>query len=797
MRITGIVLLLVFAAYTAQAQKKYTISGYIKDAQTTEALINAVVQSKTHNAVSTTNEYGFYSLTITEGSTDIVYSYVGYADSVIAISLQKDISINVNLSVVSELQEATVSAQSSRRSQNSTQMSTINIPIQQIKILPTFLGEVDILKSLQLMPGVQSGGEGSSGLYVRGGGPDQNLILLDGVPVYNASHLFGFFSVFNADAINNVELYKGGFPARYGGRASSVIDINMKEGNSQEFHGEGSIGFVSAKLTLEGPIVKDKTSFMVSGRRTYIDFLMKPFMGNLSGDEDTDLSLGYYFYDLSAKVNHQFSNKDRLFLSAYFGSDKFYMKEEESYSYDYANHSSTNKSRLQWGNLTSALRWNHVFSGKLFSNTTVTYSRFKFLTATDSEEKNYTSETRYYNMKYSSGIQDVSAKISFDYMPSPNHHIRFGGSGIYHDFNPGAMGLKSEEVRDTTIGANKIYTSEYSAYIEDDITITQKLKANIGLRWSAFSVRDQFYHHIQPRISARYLFTDEFAVKGSYANMVQYVHLLTNSGVSLPTDLWVPTTDVLKPQKSDQTALGFIYNQNNTYEFGIEGYYKTMDNILEYKEGTTTFDLEQNWENNVLQGGGKSYGVEFLVQKTRGKLTGWLGYTLSWTDRQFDYLNNGKRFYYKYDRRHDISLVVTYRPTSKIELSCTWVFGTGNAITIPVATHSGINPINPSESTPNINEYSDRNAYRMPSYHRMDIGVNFIKKKRWGERRWVISIYNVYNRKNPYFIDIDTDYSVSYDPSSSVTPITPTQKTKFVQYSIFPIIPSISYQFKF
>ena len=799
---------------TAQRAPRYTISGYMKDSLSTESLIGATVHNKTDMAGTSTNQYGFYSLTLPAGNVELVYSYVGYNAQTRSFSLSRDTVIDIAFEGALHLQEVQVTAERTARIQERTQMSSVSVPMVQIKSMPAFLGEVDVMKTLQLMPGIQSGGEGSSGLYVRGGGPDQNLILLDGVPVYNASHLFGFFSVFNADAINNMEAIKGGFPARYGGRVSSVLDINMKEGNMQKFSGEGGIGIVSAKLTLEGPIVKDRTSFIVSGRRTYVDALAAPFIAMANKrNEDEKFKVGYYFYDLTAKINHRFSAKDRIYLSAYMGDDKFYVWNEYKYYYFDGNYKktyngkSTTDGGIKWGNIITAFRWNHIFNPKLFGNTTLTYSRYRFNTGMDYREsykKHYGYDVselidinEFYSMQYNSGIHDWSGKIEFDYLPSPNHYIRFGGAAIYHSFNPGVMAIREDTARQD-IGAKKLYAYEYSVYAEDDIKLGSRLKANIGLHWSAFSVRSEFYNVLQPRVSARYLITPQLSAKAAYSRMAQYVHLLTNSSVGLPTDLWVPTTELLRPQKSDQIAVGFAQNFRGNYEISLEGYYKTMSNLLEYKEGAAFFDINDKWEHKILQGSGQSYGVELFAQKKTGSFTGWVGYTLSWTDRKFDDLNNGNRFPYKYDRRHDISIAFMKRLGKKIELSGSWVFGTGNCVTPPIGIYNVGHPIsnegmkpnqygylNPSPN--NVYDYGERNSYRMRAYHRLDASISFIKEKKWGERHWVIGVYNVYNRKNPFYMDVEQNNN--WENS--------TTQYKYVQYSLFPIIPSISYNFKF
>jgi hypothetical protein len=616
--------------------------------------------------------------------------------------------------------------------------------------------------------------------------------------------LFGFFSVFNADAINNVEIFKGGFPSYYGGRVSSVVDINMKEGNMQKFHGEGSIGVISAKMMLEGPVIKDKTSFIVSARRTYIDALLKPIIASSQSGSDDKTNAGYYFYDFTAKINHRFSAKDRIYLSFYAGDDKFYVENE--YRGGDSNTVSEYDAGISWGNMVTAFRWNHLFTNKLFSNVTLTYSRYRFLTDIESRETYETIDDsqnppktsikkEYYGADYNSGINDWSGKIAFDYIPSPNHYIRFGASAIYHTFNPGAMAYTVMSAK-ATYGANTVNSIEYSAYAGDDIRLTGRLKTNIGLHWSGFSVRNTFYNVLQPRVSARYLITDDMSLKASYSRMAQYIHLLTNSNIGLPTDIWVPVTDVLKPQSSHQVALGLVHNFKERYEISLEGYYKTMSNVIEYREGASFINADNNWENKVYQGNGTSYGVELFARKNLGSLTGWVGYTLSWTDRQFDQLNDGKPFWYKYDRRHDISIVVTNRFSKRVEMSGTWVFGTGNCVSIPIAIYEMPNPVNPVKSAMSsfveyreYYDFSKRGNYRMGAYHRLDLSVSFIKQRKKTERRWVIGVFNAYNRKNPFYMDVRAEYKPGYNSES--------RKYEYVQYSLFPIIPSVSYQLKF
>lgn len=762
----------------AQQVQKFTISGTVEDGTTGEKLIGASVYNGKTFQGTVTNAYGFYSLTLPADSVQLVVKYLGYKPVIMNIALQKSETINIRLTPQNEL--GTVEVVSQQRIEESSQMSTIEIPIQQIKNIPALLGEVDVLKALQLLPGVQSGGEGSSGFYVRGGGPDQNLILLDGAPVYNASHLFGFFSVFNADAIKNVELVKGGFPSRYGGRLSSVLEINMKEGNMKEYHGEGGIGIISSRLTVEGPIKKDTASFLFSARRTYIDVLARPFMGDNKG--------GYYFYDMNAKLNWKVAPKDHIYLSAYMGNDKFYVEQESKHISGGTTYRNRNDFNLGWGNITSTFRWNHLFTDKIFANTSVSYSRFNFFIGAiqeNIEEGPSGTSSQKFTLKYLSGISDYSAKIDFDYLPNPNHYIKFGVSNIYHVFNTGAMQYQMASI-DTTLGVKDIFANESAAYIEDDFKIGKKVKMNAGIRLAGFFVKEKFYPSFEPRASVRYLVKDSWSVKGSYALMTQYIHLLTNSGIGLPTDLWVPSTDIVKPERSQQVAAGVAHTlKGNQYEVSLEGYYKWMDNIIDYVDGANFLDPNKDWQRKVEAGKGWSYGGELFIQRKEGRFTGWIGYTLSWTNRQFSNINEGKIFPYKYDRRHDFEIVGTYKINDEVDISATWVYGTGNAISLPIAEYEGYSNT-PYDYFNTIEYYGDKNSFRMAAYHRFDIGANFRKKKTWKklewERTWNVSVYNLYNRKNPYFI-----YFGYNDLGQKVAK----------QVSLFPIIPSVSYNFVF
>jgi outer membrane cobalamin receptor len=799
-----IILLSIFSLISSiLIGQNYTLSGYVRDAQTGEKLIGANIYSQEGLNGTSSNAYGFYSLTLPEGNYEIVFSYVGYKTSIETINLNQNIDLEIDLEAAISLEEVEITANSNSQKVKSTQMSTIDLSVESIKKVPALLGEVDVIKALQLLPGVQSGTEGASGLYVRGGGPDQNLILLDGTPVYNASHLFGFFSVFNADAIKNVKLIKGGFPARYGGRSSSVLDISLKEGNMKEFKGSGSIGLISSKLTLEGPIIKDRTSFIISGRRTYLDLLAQPIIRAASG-EDEFTNQGYFFYDLNAKINHKISKRDHLYLSVYMGEDSFYQNQKPyTYLYDGNLYTNESQSNLGWGNITSALRWNHQYSSQLFSNLSLTYSNYNYEVKNYLEEIVQTSDsvtTEINSLSFISGIEDFAAKIDFDYVPATNHYIRYGANYIYHTFKPGASSYKIRNAEvgdiDTLLGEDYVHASEFYAYVEDDIKLTNRIKMNAGLHYSGFLVNDKYYHSIQPRFSARYLITNSLSMKMSYARMQQYIHLLTNNNIGLPTDLWVPATDNILPQNSDQVAFGFSKSFTEMYHMTIEGYYKKMNNLIEYSDGASFMGSNTGWEEKVEMGEGWSYGAEFFFEKKLGKLTGWLGYTLSWTNRQFEQLNQGQVFPYKYDRRHDFSAVVTFPVDENWDFSASWIYGTGTAHTLPTERYYGAGMDNhyyswfdyspygySSNSFSNEIEHVDsRNSIRAADYHRLDVSFQRKKQKKWGEAAWTLGVYNVYSRKNPFY------YYIGWDSRGN---------RALKRVSLFPFIPSATYSFKF
>lgn len=758
------------------SDKTHTISGYINEKGSGESLIgvNIYVQGTTYG--TSTNVYGFYSITLPGDFYELTISYVGYKTTIEKITLNKDIELNIELEGAYEVTSVEVKARIKPLESSRSQMSSIEIPIAQIKEIPALLGEKDVLKVVQLMPGVQTGNEGQSGFYVRGGGPDQNLIILDGAPVYNAFHLFGFFSLFNGDALKSVELIKGGFPARYGGRLSSVLDLHMKDGHKEEFHGEAGIGLISSRFTFEGPIKKNKSSFIVSGRRTYIDALIRPFMPREENG-------GYYFYDLNAKVNYDLGKKDKIYLSGYFGKDRFYVNAK--------NGDSDLNFGFEWGNATATARWNHQFSNKLFANTSLIFSNYRFLIS--AEEKN--SNGDFFTLRYYSQIRDYGVKYDLDYYPANGHHIKIGALATLHEFTPSATVFKNSFGDDNVDVRRKISGIESGLYIEDDMRLGKKFKVNAGVRISHFSNRDKHYVFPEPRVSAAYQLGKDMAVKSSFAVMNQYLHLVSNTGIGLPTDLWVPSTSNIPPQRSMQIATGIVKDfVKQDFTVSVEGYYKEMYNILGYKEGASflVFDDPSTidnyaWEDNVTSGRGWSYGAEFLLQKKKGRFSGWIGYTLSWTQLQFDDLNFGEKFWARYDRRHDASVVGIYKVNDKLSLSATWVYGTGQAITLPLANYNGVFDI-PGNSTINTNmqtqltDYGKKNDFRMAPYHRMDVSARFTKVKEKYSRTIELSFYNIYNRRNPFFYYASTD-------GSGVT--------KLKQITLFPIIPSISVSYKF
>lgn len=759
-----------------------SVSGYVTDAQNGERLAGATIYDmNTHNGVAA-NGYGFFSIRVVSLETArLRVSFVGYHSLDVLLNSIKDTLIDVRLVAGHELAEVKITAY--RPIEERNEMGVLSLSMQNVKRLPAIGGEADLMKSLQLMPGVSQGNELSAGLYVRGGSPDQNLMIIDDVPVYYVNHMGGFVSTFNADAINSVTLIKGGFPARYGSRLSSVMDVKLKEGNKEQFQGEGALGLISGKLTLQGPIEKGKASYLVSVRRMWIDAFMRPLTSLIEGSP----SIGYHFYDLNAKVNWQVGQRDHLYLSFYSGDDRliFSLNDKE-------NRRNENKT-LRWGNNVGALRWNHLFNPRLFSNITIAATRYRH--ATDDDVR---GDSVYHHQGFVSSITDVMLKTDWDYNATNNWLVRFGASATLHDFLPSSTTLKSSDSYYQSLApmfvSNRYRSQEYSAYVENDIRLSSRISGNIGGRYSLYEIEGVKYSSIEPRLLFNVRMLPHLSVKAGYSHMKQYVHLLTTGGVEMPVDYWVPATDLLPPSMSKQLNLGFEHSfRNNMFEASVEGYYKTLSQLIEFSEGQSYLGGTGEWQRKVDAGGtGISKGVEFFLQKMKGDVTGWIGYTLSKSERIFEQQNNGVSFPFKYDRRHDISVVFMYQIKENIDFSASWVYATGSPYTLAVAAFNSV--YDPSAFVDTQEDfvletafiYSDKHGYRMRPYHRLDVGMNFRKKKKWGERIWNISIYNLYNRQNPYYY-----YWDSYSAKENKT--TP----KLKQQSLFPIIPSVSYGFNF
>jgi TonB dependent receptor-like, beta-barrel/CarboxypepD_reg-like domain/TonB-dependent Receptor Plug Domain len=784
MKYCFLLLLFFSTVINLHAQQKFTLSGYVKDSTSGESLIGASIAVKNGTQGVNTNDYGFYSITLPAGNYTFIYSFLGYNAEGKIVKLDHNQELDIMLSPRSILsKEVVITDERKNENVTNTEMSKIALSMRQVKALPAIGGEVDILKALQLLPGVQSAGEGNTGFYVRGGGPDENLILLDEAPVYNTGHLFGFFSVFNADAIQNVTLIKGGMPANYGGRLSSVVDISMKEGNNKELHGEGGVGIIASRLSLEGPLEKNKSSFMISGRRTYIDYLIKPFISKSSSFAGS----GYYFYDLNAKVNYIFSDKNRLYLSGYFGKDVFDFKSSEQ----------TFDAHIPWGNSTATLRWNHVFNDKLFANTSLIYNNYQFLFGATQND---------FNFQLSSGIKDANAKMDFDYFMNPKHHIQFGFDYIYHTFKPSTASGSSDTTGFHPNNPLVKYAHEAAVYLLDDYSVSKKWKVNFGLRYSFFqqvgpyvqytedaagNITDstvykslqpvKTYGGLEPRIILRYELNETSSLKASVTRNLQYIHLVSNSATTLPTDLWVPSTSVVKPEIGWEYSSGYFRNFNdNVYETSLEVYYRTMQNQIEFEEGYTPSLADP--QNSFVFGKGWSYGAELFIHKQKGKLTGWVGYTLAWTWRQFPALNNGNKYPAKYDRRNDLSIVATYELNKHWTLSGDFVFATGNAVTIPDQFYFIEGSL--------TQQYSSINSYRMPPYDRLDLSAVYTptpKPDRKFSHYWIFSVYNVYSRLNPYFIYFDQTGSL----------LDGDLKVQAKKVSIFPVLPSVTWDFTF
>lgn len=771
---TSVILVLsLFLQWTANAQNN-TVSGAITDQASGETLIGAAITvAELPGKGAASNEYGFYSLSLPPGTYTLVVRYVGYTDWKKSIDLTKgNQRLDIPLADNATLEEVEIKAVKVGENIEKPVMGVEKLSMLEVKKLPTLMGERDIIRSLQLLPGVKSGGEGSGGLFVRGGNSDQNLILLDEAPVYNASHLLGFFSTFNADAIKDATLYKGGMPAQYGGRLSSVLDMKMNDGNNQDYQVSGGIGLISSKLNVEGPIQKGKSSFLVTGRRTYVDLFLK-------ASSDTSLrNSRLYFYDLNAKLNYQIGSKDRLYLSGYFGQDVLGFGEDFG---------------LNWGNKTGTLRWNHIYSDRLFSNTSLIFSDYTY-------NINLRSGTN--DISITSTIQDWNLKQDFQYFLNSYNTLRFGVNVIHHNVTPGQIEA-SEESSVNIDDFDQRRGLESAAYLTHEWKATDRLTVLSGVRLSVFNVLGgstfntydaegnllttretergdvvKTYINPEPRLSLSYLLNTRQSLKLSYNRNVQNLHLLSNSNTSNPTDSWVLTTENIRPELADQVSAGWFQNfgAEQGYEFSAETYYKHLYNQIDYRNGAE-ITANNEVEKELLYGSGRAYGLELLLRKKTGKLTGWVGYTLSRTERKIDGINNGNYYPNRYDRTHDVTLVAMYQLSRRWNVSANWVWYTGNATTFPSGKYEvdGVTTY----------YYTDRNGYRMPDYHRLDLGATFqARKTKRFESEWAFSVYNAYNRKNAY--------SITFRDSTD-NPGT----TEAVRTALFGIIPSVSYNFKF
>ncbi|OFX82636.1 MAG: hypothetical protein A2W99_06685 [Bacteroidetes bacterium GWF2_33_16] len=763
-----------------------TISGYVIDESTGEYLIGANIYDSNNQKGYITNKFGFYSIVLNKGKQyTFDFSFVGYSSSSIIITSNKDTSLNIRLIAGTNLQEVKVTASRKSKLEERKEISKIEIPLEQIKTLPTITGEPDILKAYQLMTGVQGGNEGTSGLYVRGGTPDQNLFLLDDVPIYNASHLGGIYSVFNSSMVKSIDFYKGGFPSRYGERTSSVIDIRTKDGNLNELKGEVGFSLLLSKIFIESPIVKDKCSFAFAIRRSNLDLYSYAYQWLINNP----YYMGYTFYDLNLKINYILGKKDRLFVSFYNGKDKSFYKERENQNSE-LNYNYKAESNIEWGNTSGSFRWYHVFGGKIFNNLTFAYTKYQYLNENYSERINKAENSKhkdFYNIN--SEVKDLILKSDFE-VPFVNNSLKLGFKYSNHSYIPCQINYSDNLYFvnvDTSSSQlkpnNKLNANDFSAYLEYHFNY-KKLSGNVGFRSTYFTVESKNFNSFEPRIILNYLLLKSLSVKTSYCQMQQYVHLLTNSNTGLPTDLWIPSTDKIAPETSKQITLGLAHTTKKDYEISIEAYYKELNNLIEYKEGVLIFNASKNWNEKIeTKGTGKVKGLEFLFQKKQGALNGWIAYTLSKNERSFKNIDNGESFPFKYDQRHNFSIVANWEISKKLTLSGTWIYNTENNITLPSGKYqlSIYDHYYEEIILTDVHIYDSRNSYKMPSYHRLDIGFNYTKHKLNGIAKWTFGIYNVYNRQNPYYL-----YFKAVDG-----------ETKLYQQSLLPIFINFGYSFIF
>lgn len=751
---------LCFGFYTLRAQN-FIVSGFATDSFSGEKLISCSVFESGERYITTTALNGFYSLSMPAGNYTLVFAPVGYPKKRIEINLNQNIRIDAEIRPLVTETEVEISANKVERIEQTTDIGKISIPAQTLKKIPMLFGEPDVMKALQLLPGIKGGVEGTSGLYVRGGSPDQNLILLDGTPLYNVSHLYGFFSVFNADALNHVEITKGGFPARYGGRLSSVLDITMKDGNMRHYSVGVNAGLISSSIHANGPIIKNKLSFVVSARRTYIDWLTNPILRASQVIGPTSKQ-GYFFYDLNGKLTFRPNKKDQFNLSWYSGDDKFYNNTRpNTFLFEGVTYENESRDELGWGNRLAAFKWSRQISPKAFSTLTANYTRYKYrvykYSRTNEATDTSVNET-ILSQDFNSFVRDYSVNYTVDYNINNQNYVKFGANSTWHKFQPGATAYRDRDSSsnsiDTTLGSKNVFALENFVFAEHDITLTPKWKVNYGVHYSQFILKDKFYHSLQPRVNARYLLPGNWALKGSISRMTQYIHLLTTSTIGLPTDLWVPTTKDVVPEQSWQYNAGLAKTLFNKFLFTVEGYYKSMNNVLEYKNGASFFNTSAAWYDKIEAGKGRSFGAELFIQKKVGKVTGWIAYTLSKTDRIFPTINFGKRFPFRYDSRHNFNLFVNYEVNKRHTIAATWVFATGNAFTLADTRHMAITP---SGEFIEVQTFQERNKFRAADYHRLDLSWTIHANKPWGQANLNLGVYNAYARINPFYYYVGQD----------------------------------------
>lgn len=795
--------------------RKVTISGFVSDKVTSESLIGASIYLPSFPKGTTTNNHGFFSITLEPGDINLQVSYTGYQPhSYTFSSLHKDTLLTVGLVSNNALEEVLIVANDNEQHPVlSTQMGTVSLDQQTIKSAPVMFGEADIIKALQLTPGVSTGTEGLAGLYVRGGNMDENLFQIDGNPVYQVSHLGGVFSAFNPEALRGIEFYKAGFPARYGGRLSSVVDVHTKEGNMNKFRGSISIGLLSGNLNLEGPIIKDRTSFAVSLRRSWLEIVSVPAIAIINKLSDKQFEekhrFRYAFHDLNLRLDHKFNERSRMYFSLYNGKDHLNKGEDNPpREMTLSSYTDRTDAYLDWGNLMATTGWTYMYNNRLFGRLSGVFTQYR--SSTKKEQETY-SETQdpiakndfYSESKSVTSIMDMGIRSSFDYLPAISHHIRFGSDLLLHRFRPEYRRLKTSGLREEKTGlvwsnTEEIsWTRELSLFIEDDWTISSSFRVNGGLRYTLFDVKGKTYMSLEPRFSLRQLISENLSTKLSYARMNQHIHMVSESYISLPTDAWMPVTRKLKPLKSDQLSLGFYYTLGKEYVFSVEGYYKKLDNLLEYKEGYSSLSQTIPLDEKMTLGKGRAYGIEFMAHKQTGKTTGWISYTLSKADRLFDEINNGKRFPSKYDNRHKLNIFVSHKLSPKVELSAAWTFSSGNWQTLSLENfESPFIVDNWGDQYPaqymDLDFYAPgtRNNYQLPNYHRLDLGLNLYRPKKSGRLGiWTISIYNAYCQMNPFTVYKVYTHTYHNDPTQ--------YKPVFRQLSLIPLIPSVSYTYKF